>query len=742
MEIGIGNKEQGRETTPSVELQNANASKRKNSNSRSRKTSPTSTIGQSEQSGDSDRGPSTSEGVRTKIQRTEKTSKGRRYGPNFDTPGYYISFRHSNPSISTLSRGIDTEPSIQSFLRLMYSFSEEITECDVDKTCTEQYMASWNCLIIKLNSVDEGYEGICNYARLWENEKYIYNDIILCYEFNEKNVPHCHVMLKTLTRPDNIRTELIKRFGDHHFDCLRAQKVKNFRALLRYMCKNPISFASTNLDFCKCIVWYTEVEKYVKIINNPECTELQPICKDIIDCMEKYNIHTLEELMKKAPMVMGKYLHKTNLESIVANCRQWIKRPQGIDKILAKLTNYSEDPVVIHTLLSFQDIDPNSFDIAFANVIFKKKGKKNVICLRGPSNTGKSSFVRHLASLFSCGTVLNGNQFTFSHCLNKDLLLWEEPLISPDLAETCKIIFEGYPTSVAIKYKDAQTLERVPIIMTTNRDPWNYCSQNKEAFLNRIYMFDFDRPITELDGALSTGIAELSGEFSRCSETSKHRKPNFNVSFENSGYKIPCRCEYCFNSGRCVGNFFSCTKPRWRSDIRRSKSFNRRHSTLCRFYYYRRSRRRPSPSGNSSDSSGHSERSSASTNDSLRSSTEHGSSNSSDGENDSDGSDRSSGQISPRPDRLYYRASGRSYGYGPLASGTRFRGLRRLYKKKQTTDNEDCGSTSEAIQTESTSCKRRILGWKTSLLKPPTQDDWLNYIKYINFKYGENDQFH
>lgn len=81
-----------------------------------------------------------------------------------------------------------------------------------------------------------------------------------------------------------------------------------------------------------------------------------------------------------------------------------------------------------------------------------------------------------LFRLFIIGTVTNAGTFNFTDCTDKQLLVWEEPFIKGDMADTCKLVFEGAPAQVKIKYRNPETLNRTPIIITTNKPIWHFCS--------------------------------------------------------------------------------------------------------------------------------------------------------------------------------------------------------------------------------------------------------------------------
>ena len=104
-----------------------------------------------------------------------------------------------------------------------------------------------------------------------------------------------------------------------------------------------------------------------------------------------------------------------------------------------------------------------------------KGRKKNTMMIWGPSNTGKSFFVRALkkALIFTSDLVRSTN-FKFSSFANSRLIHFEEfdpNTLSPCFQSTLKNLFEGDEELVDVKYSRPIKVYSVPIIITTNYDP-------------------------------------------------------------------------------------------------------------------------------------------------------------------------------------------------------------------------------------------------------------------------------
>lgn len=369
-----------------------------------------------------------------------------------------------------------------------------LNEWEIDPNETdvyENYYQNFNSLAIVIRALPD-----CNVTTVD-----IYNILIefitdpfaIVCEKSDDNVIHWHMLWFTSRRSDNAKRALQKLFdGKSYQISIAVQTTKSMKHFARYMLKNPITLGISNHE--SLINYFAKL-----LMENPKpksITDQFPnaMIKDIINAMRKYSKFTYNELVLCAPEVMQKYLHKPNIESIINNCKVFLMKPSDIDLTMNRVMNqadYIADIFPIWCFLDYQGLCPEDFIMDFFSVIMRAQDKINVLCLQGPSNTGKTTFIRPLTEIFNFGEVVAGGQFMFQNCLGKELLIWEEPLIGSDFAEMCKRVFEGMTTQVNVKFKAAQTLYRTPIIITTNKDVWHYCDQDEMAFRNRMYLHYF-----------------------------------------------------------------------------------------------------------------------------------------------------------------------------------------------------------------------------------------------------------
>lgn len=372
-----------------------------------------------------------------------------------------------------------------------------------DSNFWESYFQSYNSLGVVIKSLPD--DNVTSYDVYNELCKHISDPFILISEKSSEGVLHWHMIWLTSKRSDNAKRSLetfLKPISTRL--SIACQQTRSLKHLLKYILKDPISVgvahSPTFAQYCYGIL---DNHQYVKPENLLQSSN--PMIKDIIDAMQLHNATTSEQLFRLAPEVMLKYLHKPNLESVIANCRLFLLRPTDAHFILKRAVQGREGGhfLRIWNWLLYQDIDPGNFILDFWNILFRTTSKHNVLCLHGSSNTGKTTFIRPLLEILNFGEVTAGGQFMFQNCVNKELIIWEEPLIGPDYVEMCKRVFEGMITQVPVKFKPAVTLYRTPIIITTNKDVWYYCSSDESALRNRMIIYKADNPAADIPSTTS-----------------------------------------------------------------------------------------------------------------------------------------------------------------------------------------------------------------------------------------------
>lgn len=117
--------------------------------------------------------------------------------------------------------------------------------------------------------------------------------------------------------------------------------------------------------------------------------------------------------------------------------------------------------------------DKESIANSLYRVLSFKNLRKNTIMIIGPPQTGKTMFINALSRPFNCGVIskiaLNkSNNFVFEPCINKGMILIEEPIFTKAVAADMLNLFAGDELQVEKKYDTHQTVSKTPILVSSN----------------------------------------------------------------------------------------------------------------------------------------------------------------------------------------------------------------------------------------------------------------------------------
>lgn len=158
-----------------------------------------------------------------------------------------------------------------------------------------------------------------------------------------------------------------------------------------------------------------------------------------------------------------------------------------------KYATTDKSMIVFRTILMTQKIDEEQFVKAVWDLLNKKYPKKNLLVFRGKPNTGKSMIARSIANLFDYVSTIQGtSSFPFQSLVNVEFGLIEEPNMTLETLQTFKKLAEGVDTEVAVKFKPDQTVQRTPLLITSNDHfDKNAPFAEKRAFDTRYSEFTF-----------------------------------------------------------------------------------------------------------------------------------------------------------------------------------------------------------------------------------------------------------
>lgn len=146
---------------------------------------------------------------------------------------------------------------------------------------------------------------------------------------------------------------------------------------------------------------------------------------------------------------------------------------------------------ILDNLLLYQCNNSGEQVSIFLNALFsisnKTASKCNTLFVLGPPASGKNFFFDSYVNFFiSVGYIGNFNKycnFPLQDCVNKRILMWNEPNIECGAWDTLKMLLGGDPLNVKVKYQMDVCLYKTPIIMLSNRN----IIPNGEAFRQRVY---------------------------------------------------------------------------------------------------------------------------------------------------------------------------------------------------------------------------------------------------------------
>lgn len=403
-----------------------------------------------------------------------------------------------------------------------------------------------------------------------------FEDFFGILEYNDTNVLHAHIMFKWARA--NARIDTVQRLLSEKlekgcnitktcvitFDCIKFQTVKSLPGLCNYFLKNPISICTGKLKTTEAMLSKALLIKKHPVetsISNPK----NPFVRTIMHLMEEHKVYTAQELMRVAPSTMVEYLGRRDLSQVIQNCSTFMNTKTDIASLKKRFT--AKDmwgSLKIFHFLKYQGIDINAFEDAFYKWIFQTESKKNTLIFEGPSNTGKTSFIRPLSQLVRWSEISSAGDFMFSNCTNKEIILWEEPLISANYSDKMKLVMEGQPTQINVKHSDSKILERTPLLFTTNKPLWKYSSMDEQAFRNRSFIFYFNKSLDSNPRNNATGepIPANIGEVPDISE--KYRNIFIDHRIEAADTFVELGGEYKHSTGAYTSFDGTGSQPSWR----------------------------------------------------------------------------------------------------------------------------------------------------------------------------------
>lgn len=157
-----------------------------------------------------------------------------------------------------------------------------------------------------------------------------------------------------------------------------------------------------------------------------------------------------------------------------------------------------EDPIASYKFFikwcKHQRIDVGEFVTNLMDVLNKKDPKVNTFALIGPSNAGKTvmitkplqTIMRYVGQIGNRG---NDSPFMFQECVNCSLITIDECIMAPEHYEDMKLLMGGETMKVNVKHQGHATINRTPVLLTGNKEPWVLDYSAKDAMCNRMHLY-------------------------------------------------------------------------------------------------------------------------------------------------------------------------------------------------------------------------------------------------------------
>ena len=140
------------------------------------------------------------------------------------------------------------------------------------------------------------------------------------------------------------------------------------------------------------------------------------------------------------------------------------------------------------------NIDLCEFITQTMDVMNRKLPKINTMCIIGGSNSGKTVvYANPIAAICRFIGVIgnrgNDSPFLFMECPNTRAIVINEGLFRSAHYEDLKGLMGGEPINAQVKYEGDSTIQRTPVIITGNKDPWVLDESEALPMRNRMFYY-------------------------------------------------------------------------------------------------------------------------------------------------------------------------------------------------------------------------------------------------------------
>lgn len=158
-----------------------------------------------------------------------------------------------------------------------------------------------------------------------------------------------------------------------------------------------------------------------------------------------------------------------------------------------KYLSVADSVRILDKWFDWQKINKDEFIGNLRNVLGRYVPKKNTFTLVGEPSSGKSYILRSVLPYYShygeCHGMEGNYAFMYQGLQDCSLGVLEEAYITQGMVDQTKLILEGTQTMIRVKCKPDAVLQPIPILITSNNDPWCNVSGSRQALMDRMYYF-------------------------------------------------------------------------------------------------------------------------------------------------------------------------------------------------------------------------------------------------------------
>lgn len=259
---------------------------------------------------------------------------------------------------------------------------------------------------------------------------------------------------------------IVDRRGKHRSELRSSGKGIKYKQNCEFLLKNMEKLLCIPVESsCDTMEWLTHPEL---IFFNRSDPDYKKACSAYIRKTQYLTFEQISSLHTQED-VKGLYYQRTDTQFYYS---------------ISESLQYIEQ-LLLHQYKSIEGV--KDFLKRLFEVTEKLSPKKNTMSISGPPNSGKSWFFEMVAAFYlNVGHVKNFNKYTsfpLNDCINRRILLWNEPSISPSNYETVKMLLGGDPCAAAVKYESDGKILRTPVLITTNQHPF----PNADVWNCRLY---------------------------------------------------------------------------------------------------------------------------------------------------------------------------------------------------------------------------------------------------------------